>query len=259
MFKFPRTPHLEGSRKQQGDEDLDGVSFAELRGKAVVVEEKIDGANAGISFSADGELQLQSRGHYLVGGPREKHFNQLKTWASVHQDKLRDALSDRYVLYGEWMYAKHTCFYDRLPAYFLEFDVLDTETGFFLDTRTRRELLRGCPIVSVPVLKEGTVQKLEEVTRLLVRSQYKSDTWKESLRQVALQERLDPDRIAKETDSSDLAEGLYLKVEAGGRVVDRLKFVRASFNNAILDSGSHWLARPIVPNQLAPGVDLFGG
>jgi hypothetical protein len=53
-------------------------------------------------------------------------------------------------------------------------------------------------------------------------------------------------------------EGLYLKVEEGGRVVERYKLVRSSFLTAILDSGSHWLDRPIVPNQLRDGADLYG-
>jgi hypothetical protein len=41
--------------------------------------------------------------------------------------------------------------------------------------------------------------------------------------------------------------------------VGRYKFVRASFLTSVVESGSHWLKRPIVPNQLRPGVDLFGG
>ena len=54
-------------------------------------------------------------------------------------------------------------------------------------------------------------------------------------------------------------EGLYFKVEEDGRVVGRYKYVRASFLTRVLDSGSHWLTRPIVPNGLADGVDLFCG
>jgi hypothetical protein len=52
-------------------------------------------------------------------------------------------------------------------------------------------------------------------------------------------------------------EGLYIKVEQGGTVAERYKYIRASFLSAVLDSGSHWLDRPIVPNQLSSGVDLF--
>ena len=73
LKKYPRTPHLEGSRLQPGDEDLSQVSFSYIRGKYLVVEEKVDGANSGISFGKDGTLLLQSRGHYLTGGYRERH------------------------------------------------------------------------------------------------------------------------------------------------------------------------------------------
>ena len=67
ILKYPRTPHLEGSRLQPGDEDLSQIRFDEIRGKHLVVEEKCDGANTGISFGDGGELLLQSRGHYLTG------------------------------------------------------------------------------------------------------------------------------------------------------------------------------------------------
>jgi predicted kinase len=52
---------------QPGDEDLACVPFSELTGRHVVVEEKVDGANAAISFDARGCLWLQSRGHFLTG------------------------------------------------------------------------------------------------------------------------------------------------------------------------------------------------
>jgi len=44
------------------------VPFSYIKGKYLVVEEKIDGANSAISFSENGELLLQSRGQYLTGG-----------------------------------------------------------------------------------------------------------------------------------------------------------------------------------------------
>ncbi|GLW66413.1 hypothetical protein Arub01_46570 [Actinomadura rubrobrunea] len=72
------------------------------------MEEKLDGANAGIGFSADGELRLQSRGHFLTGGPREQQFNLFKAWAASVRHALWPRRRDRYVLYGEWLYAEHT-------------------------------------------------------------------------------------------------------------------------------------------------------
>jgi hypothetical protein len=259
LHKYPRTHHLEGSRLQPGDEDSQTVPFAALAGRFLVIEEKLDGANAGISFDEAGRLWLQSRGHFLTGGPREKHFDLYKRWAHTHADALRAVLGRRFVLYGEWLYAKHTVFYDRLPHYFLEFDILDTETGSFLATDERRALLDGTPVASVPVLRGGPCRDLAEVTSLIGPSLYKSPAWRESLNAAARARGLDPGQIWKETDPSDLMEGLYVKVEEGGQVVERYKFIRASFLTTVLDSGSHWLRRPILPNQLAVGVDLFGG
>src|SRR5512138_1661040 len=112
FLKYPRTAHIEGSRLQSGDEDLDSVRWSELSGRFLVIEEKIDGANAALSFDDEGRLLLQSRGHYLVGGAREKHFALFKTWATTHQRLLHERLQSRYVVYGEWLYAKHTVFYD---------------------------------------------------------------------------------------------------------------------------------------------------
>jgi hypothetical protein len=259
LHKYPRTHHLQGSRLQPGDEDSQSVPLAALAGRHLVIEEKLDGGNAGISFDADGRLWLQSRGHFLTGGPREKHFDLFKRWAWTHADALRAALGRRFILYGEWLFAKHTVFYDRLPHYFLEFDVLDSDTGTFLGTPQRRALLNGMPVMSVPVLRTGPCPELAEVTAFVGPSLYKSPSWRESLRAAAGARGLDPEQTWKETDPSDWMEGLYIKVEEEGRVVERYKFIRASFLTTVLDSGSHWLRRPILPNQLAAGVDLFGG
>jgi hypothetical protein len=258
LHKYPRTHHLKGSRLQPGDEDGQSVPFDALAGRHLVVEEKLDGANTGICFDEKGRMWLQSRGHFLTGGPREKHFDLFKRWAHTHADALRAVLGPNRVLYGEWLYAKHTIFYDRLPHYFLEFDVLDTLTGAFLSTDERRAVLAGTPITPVPVLRTGPCHDLAELTSLIGPSLYKGPDWRATLRAAAVARGLDPEQVERETDPSDLMEGLYIKVEEGGRVVGRYKFIRASFLTTVLDSGSHWLRRPILPNQLRPGVDLFG-
>ena len=257
MLKYPRTRHVQGSKLQPGDEDLSQVPMGELAGRHLVIEEKLDGANAGVSFTPDGELRLQSRGHYLVGGAREKHFALFKTWGAVHQVALREVLGSRYVLYGEWLYAKHTIFYDRLPHYFLEFDVYDREQDCFLGTPERQALLAGSPVVSVPVLEAGPGRDVEHLRALIVDALYKSPAWRDALSSRATDLGLDPELVRRQTDPEPTAEGLYLKHEEQGRVVGRYKFIRPSFLQAVEISESHWLDRPIVPNGLAPGVDIL--
>ncbi len=260
ILKYPRTPHLEGSRLQPGDEDLSQIRFSEIAGRHLVVEEKCDGANAAISFSDEGEMFLQSRGHYLTGGYRERHFNLMKQWASVHRDAFYQVLGSRYLMYGEWMYAKHTVFYDALPHYFLEFDIYDRTQGIFLDTPSRRKLTEKLPIVSVPVLSEGVFSKQQQLLDLIGPSNYITEGNAACLQRLSQELGLDAGQQCAETDLSTMMEGLYLKIEEGGQVAARLKYVRASFLQRLLESESHWLERPIVPNQLAASVSqLFEG
>ena len=255
LKKYPRTPHLEGSRLQVGDEDLSQIRFSDIAGRYLVIEEKCDGANSAISFSEDGELLLQSRGHYLTGGYRERHYNLMKQWAAVHKDCFWKVLGTRYIMYGEWMYAKHSVFYDALPHYFLEFDIYDREKGIFLDTPSRKKLTSQMPIVSVPVLGEGIYKKQKDVLAHLGTSKYISNNHIEVLRKVSNELKLDADRQCRETDSVTMMEGLYIKIEENGQVVGRLKYVRASFSQCLNESDTHWLERPIIPNQLTCSIE----
>lgn len=258
IFKYPRTQHLRGSRLQPGDEDLADVPFVELAGRFLVVEEKMDGANSGISFDESGKLLLQSRGHYLTGGPRERQFDMFKTWGHAHADRLHAVLGHRYVMYGEWLYAKHTIFYNRLPHYFMEFDILDTETGEFLSTERRQKFLARMPFVaSVPVLATGVMPSMAQLLDSLGPSTAIEGQHIMEIRALAEKQKLRADQVVAETDLSVEMEGLYVKIEENGRVMDRFKYVRAGFLQAVEASESHWMDRPIVPNQLAQGVQLF--
>lgn len=254
MFKYPRTRHIRGSRFQSGDHDLEAVPWSELKGKYLVVEEKMDGANCGISFTPEGELQLQSRGHYLRGGPREKHFALLKQWASTRAEEFWNVLNERYVMYGEWLFAKHTYFYDALPHYFMEFDVLDTEHNVFLSTETRQKLLGNVPVVPVKILDQGKFKKLKELEGLLTRSHFITDERFFHLTDAALAAGVLPVEAVKHTDMDDRMEGLYVKWEEDGVVKGRYKFVRETFTNAIMGQDSHWHDRPVIQNRLVDGA-----
>ncbi|MEG3895495.1 MULTISPECIES: RNA ligase family protein [unclassified Microcoleus] len=257
IVKYPRTYHIEGSRFQPGDEDLDSIPFSNICDRPIAIEEKVDGANTGISFAPDGQMLLQSRGHFLTGGPREKHFNLFKQWAYSLSGTLREVLKNRYILYGEWLYAKHTVFYDFLPHYFMEYDVLDLETCQFLSTEARQKLLSGLPLVSVPVLFSGVLKSHKQMMQLMGNSHFIGPGHLERLRLCCREMGLDEERCLKETDKSEIMEGLYIKVEEDGIVKARYKYVRASFLTAIKNAEGHWLNRPIVPNILRPDVNLF--
>jgi hypothetical protein len=257
LLKYPRTPHIQGSRCQAGDENLANEPFAVIADRHLVIEEKVDGANAAISFDQQGQLLLQSRGHYLTGGFRERHFNLFKQWASSHQADFWEVLADRYILYGEWLYAKHTVFYDWLPHYFLEYDLFDRQQQIFLSTPARQQVLAGLPLCSVPVLYQGELQKYDQLIKLLATSHFIQPSHLERLREICAEQGIDGELAIAQTNPSSLMEGLYIKVETETETVARYKYVRPDFLNTILDSGTHWLNRPIVPNQLQPHISLF--
>ncbi|MCE6959226.1 RNA ligase family protein [Cereibacter sphaeroides] len=265
LRKYPRTPHLEGSRLQPGDDTSDQVSIAELRARFPnarwISEEKLDGANSGISTSRDLDLRIQSRGHFLQGGAREGQFNLLKEWVTAFEGEILERIEDRYEAYGEWLFAKHTQSYDALPHYWHEFDVWDRKEEIWLSTPRRHALFRDSCVVAVPVVSEAWPRDLTELKSWVKPSVYRTENWRENLTLAAEDAGLDPLQILKESGAdkpdADLAEGLYVKIEDDDQVLGRFKWVRPGFLQTILESGTHWAARPLVRNRLAPGVDLF--
>ena len=67
FFKFPSTPHLAALPDVdiRGDKVFSESERHEFLKHHLVVEEKIDGANLGISFDSEGNIRTQNRGAYL--------------------------------------------------------------------------------------------------------------------------------------------------------------------------------------------------
>ncbi len=258
IFKYPRTRHLEGSKQQIGDGDLNFVKLDDIKGKYLVLEEKVDGANCGISFGSDGKMYLQSRGHFLNGGYGERQFDLFKLWASCFESQLHRLLGDQYIMYGEWLYAKHTVFYDKLPHYFMEFDIFDKKKQRFYSTQKRKEILNNAPFIhSVRVLTDGTFETIDAIEKWVGPSLFTSDKQKQNFLTQCQKSGIDSTLAIRQTDLTGIMEGIYIKVEDGDYVTDRLKFVRRTFLNTILDSESHWVNRPIITNCLVNGVNLY--
>ena len=69
FIKYPRTPHLFGSKGTDDDKHLGRrESEAFIADPSLIVEEKIDGTNVGIHFTTTGRMVLQCRGHEITEG-----------------------------------------------------------------------------------------------------------------------------------------------------------------------------------------------
>jgi hypothetical protein len=225
FFKFPSTPHLTllGEIDVRDDKVMSAAEREEFLNHPLVVEEKVDGANLGISFDADGNVRAQNRGSYLQL-PGAGQWKNLDSWLDLHINSLFEHLLDRYILFGEWCYAKHSVTYTSLPDWFLGFDLYDRQTRHFLSTERRDRLFQKMKIAQTPILARGRFS-LDALQEML------------TLRPLA----------SVSTFSADPAEGLYLRIDQGEWLLQRAKLVRPAFIQAV---EQHWSRSAIEPNQL---------
>ena len=225
FIKFPTTPHLismssTGIREEKLLTVQEAQVFLE---NGIVVEEKIDGANLGISFNKNGDIVVQNRGSILTK-PYTGQWKHLQNWLKIKENELFDILSDRLILFGEWCYAYHSIYYNKLPDWFIAFDIYDKDAERFVSSHRRSVLLKGTCISEVPEVARGKIPY------------------------DALY-----DMIPMSAFSDQRAEGIYLRNECQFWLNSRAKIVRQEFIQAI---ESHWSTQTIRPNKL--GVQLIG-
>lgn len=220
--KFPRTPHLWGSRASRDDRVLSREESAALLARPLIVEEKVDGANLGVSFDEEGARPVvQNRGH-LLGRGEHAQFAPVWGWLAEREAELREALGPHRILFGEWLYARHSVAYDALPDWFLGFDLYDKRERAFLSRVALEELASHARVSLVPQLARAQVFRTLE----------------------AVADFVGPSRVA----TGQRAEGLVLREERDGRVSARAKWVRPDFIAGITE---HWRSRPVEPNKRA--------
>lgn len=230
----------------KGQTDPDAVEFSKLRGEFLVVEEKVDGSGVSIFFDDKLYLNVWHRGSPATG----PEYRLLNEWAQRREDDLFDLLENRYILFGEWMYKKHTIYYDRLPDYLLESDVYDRQDNIWLSTLARDRVFSGKSFIKhVPVIASFKPSSLDQITSLVGKPKYQSDYWRKSMWDVCEKSGRDTTQAFEETDTSHLMEGLYIKHEDDKQVLNRYKYVRYEFVNLIVNSGTHVQDRVLVKNQ----------
>lgn len=221
FLKFPSTPYIELDKgRVRKDKVLSEEEVGQILSRKVYVEEKVDGANLGISFDEDGELLFQNRGSYLYK-PLEGQWSILRTWAGKYEEAMFDCLTDRYILFGEWCYATHSVYYDSLPDWFIGFDILDKKSHRFLAVENRNQIMKQIGIAIVPLLGQGVFES-GQLKGFLGKSKY----------------------------GPACSEGIYLRQDQGEFLKYRAKLVRESFQQEI---EMHWSKKQIKYNKICYG------
>lgn len=228
FYKFPRTTHLVNFGSASRDDlvftEADAAGFLAVKpGNTLSLEEKIDGANLGFSIDpSTGEIRAQNRSHY-VHSKYHQQFAQLNNWIYQHQADLRSVLDGgKRILFGEWMYARHSIPYTQLPDLFVAFDIYDIRTGKFLSRRRFHDILSHTSISIVPTLNAPLPKTVDDIKKLMRRS--------------------------SEFELGYDIEGIYFRIDddSTGFLKERAKVVRADF----ICGNDHWSKGMIQLNQI---------
>jgi len=178
----------------------------------VYIFEKIDGANSGI-YKQNGIITLQKKGSECDLSHLQYSFF-TNEWFFNNQEKL-EKLPDNIVVYGELMRCVHTIKYDKLPDWFIVFDIYDLKQDKYLIWEEVERICKECGLHTVPLLFKGKIKK--EKIKIPNRSMF-----------------------------GDTCEGVVVKSKD---FQTRGKYVKPEFVKAVEDS-EFWRDRKIVLNKV---------
>ena len=225
--EYPRTPHLPW---KPNTERTDLVASEEdvkpLFERGCYIQEKVDGANCGMAL-VEGNAIIRNREFILCKGykkdtPAKQQFASVFTWFYQNKEKFErlNELEESVSVFGEWMIAQHGLVYDKLPAWFIAYDLYNYEVGEFLNPKIATAMLEEAGFATVPMLFQGRVESYEQLEAL----------------------------ANGPSDFTTLGnrEGIYLKFAPSMFVTQRFKMVRESFVR-----GANWSHEELKRNSLA--------
>ncbi|TPX57211.1 hypothetical protein PhCBS80983_g03979 [Powellomyces hirtus] len=233
IHKFPRTRHLLNLGAATRDDLV--LSHADVAGflntadgSNLAFEEKVDGANLGISIDAgDFTFKVQNRSHY-VSSKSHAQFKKLDKWLEDHSPDLRSVLIPGHtILFGEWLYATHSIPYQCLPDTFLIFDLYDVPNDRFFSRASLAEKLAPTSLQQVPPIDIPTSSSSGIINTAMLKA------------------------VATTTQSKfydGIIEGVYIRRERDGWLIDRAKIVRNDF----IAGNEHWNRGGVQPNGIIP-------
>ncbi|KAG0228379.1 hypothetical protein BGX31_006590 [Mortierella sp. GBA43] len=168
----------------------------------------------------------------------------------VDEDRvLQDGLAP-YVLYGEWLYAKHSVHYTGLRSWFVPFDLYDVKTGTYVSRAVFRKAIAQTqlplnPIITIPDDICGNVDKTLRWVLQTLQSRsalMKSSHPATAAAAAAAEARGDNDQCPPQ----DRVEGLYFRIDQGDRLLMRSKVVRPDF----IAGEERWGSKEQVANKV---------
>ena len=170
--EYPRISHLDKAISKMTHDDI-LIDNSEIYPIEVYVEEKIDGANMGVSWRDTGPV-LRNRNNILKKGyseiktPSKAQFKSAWNWVHDHRKDIQmisKELMSEITIYGDWMLYSHSIEYNKLPDWFIAYDMWVVEEHKFLSSDKMDEMLSQTSISHIKSQKV-TLNSREDVVKL---------------------------------------------------------------------------------------------
>jgi hypothetical protein len=222
--EFPRTRHLRYNALNLENNDLVSEDDYVLFKNNINITEKVDGSNCAISY-VNGYPVVRNKDKFIKKssikeGSSNKQFSSIFNWFYKNKNNFEKLKTyGNFTIYGEWLLAAHGILYDKLPDYFLAYDLYSYEDYKFLNTKDAYEILNNCGFNCCEILFDGKLENLEELNNYCNRDSLYSSNYK--------------------------SEGIYIKIY-DKYILDRLKMVAKDFVR-----GQFWDSSLITKNKLS--------
>ena len=207
-YKYPRTYHFPFSPGRSADDKIFNDFESYFKNKQVVITEKMDGENTSI-------YKDMCHARSIDSAHKEYH-----SWLLNYIRNFQYMLDENERICGEYLFAKHSIYYDSLPSYLMIFSIWNDEHCLSWEDTIKR--CKELNLITVPVLYEGIYSK-ENIDKAI------QEVSNHNGEGIVM-------RLASEYNYNDFNKSI-------------IKYVRANH----VQTDEHWSSQIIIKNAVCPG------
>ncbi|UGO51032.1 RNA ligase [Bacillus phage vB_BanS_Nate] len=128
-------------------------------GDHIVIQEKLDGANASFRKGENGEILGFSRNHPLT---KENGLGGFREFLESKAEYLSSMINEDCIFFGEWL-NPHKVKYPEYQKQFFLYDIYNTKTGLYLPFEEVKDASVFLDLNLIPVFYEGEYQSFEHL------------------------------------------------------------------------------------------------
>ncbi len=211
--KYPRTYHFPWSENLQNDDRMHEDPSVFLNRNAVATV-KMDGENTTLYSDYIHARSIDSKHH------------ESRNWVKALHGRIAHEIPEGWRICGENLYATHSIHYKNLDSYFYVFSIWD-ENNTALSWNDTEQYAALLGLHTVPVLCKGMCSSIDGLKAIVEKNL---------------------DGYAKET--GEAVEGYVIRIMDPIPYKDFRRYVAKSVRKDHVQTGTHWMTKKIVPNEL---------